>query len=162
MPVIRLRFVKGKGLAALAIIAQEKTAMPLTPSHVEAIIATGQGLGYVGSHIQDGMRWRPLDYDKGDFTDELILELPASDDQVTAFNAFMLSIIGEAYDWQAIFGFVIPEHFHIPHHVICSAAVTLGLRKCGWFPWPLAAPAHLISPRDLLVMISGRMQVPGI
>ncbi len=38
--------------------------------------------------------------------------------------------------------------------------ITLALRECNWFAYPLAAPAHLIDPRDLLLMISSRMQVP--
>jgi hypothetical protein len=38
----------------------------------------------------------------------------------------------------------------------------LALRACNWFRWPLAAPAHLISPRDLLLIVSGQMEVPGI
>lgn len=158
-----LRFVEGTSLISRAIIAQEKTAMPFTPSHVEAVIdANGNGLGYVGAHITGGMLWRPLDYDKGEFSNELLLDIPMSTDQADTFNRFMLSMIGEAYDWQAILGFIIPEHFHMPNHVICSAAATLGLRKSSWLQWPLAAAAHLISPRDLLLVLSGLMHIPGI
>jgi hypothetical protein len=47
-------------------------------------------------------------------------------------------------------------------HAICSALITLALRACGWLQWPIAAPAHLVDPRDLLLIISGRMQIPGI
>ena len=159
---ICLRFVAGTSLVSKAIIAQEKTAMPLTPSHVEAKIETKDGIGYIGSHLNGGVQWRPIDYDKGQFSSELILDIVASDSQTKIFNDYIISKIGTKYDWEAIFGFIIPEHFHMKDHEICSALCTLGLRKSNWLQWPVAAPAHLVSPRDLLLMASAIMQVPGI
>lgn len=158
-PVI-YRFVAGTGLVSRAIIAQEKTSMPITPSHVEVL--TEDGSHYIGAHLDGGVQARPVGYDKGQFSAELLLPLTTTPAQDRIIYDFMTSRIGEPYDWQAILGFIVPEHFHVPNHVICSALATLAARKSQWLPWPVAAPAHLISPRDLLLIISGRMQVPGI
>ncbi len=157
---MKIRFVAGKGIISKGIIAQSKTAMPFTPSHVEVI--SEDGLNYIGAHIDGGVRSRSIGYDKDETEHELILPLEATQEQDRIFYDFMISKIGEPYDWQAILGFIIPEHFHVANHVICSAVSTLALRRCEWFEWPVAAPAHLISPRDLLLMISARMQIPGI
>lgn len=46
-----------------------------------------------------------------------------------------------------------------PQHIICSALQALGLRQCQWFASPLVEPAHKITPRDLLLIISARIAV---
>lgn len=153
-----VRFVQGSGFESLAIMAQEKTAMPFTPSHVEGL--TADGGFYIGAHLDGGVQKRPVGYDKPSTVHELLLKLDATPEQDAKFYAFLESKIGQPYDWQAIIGFILPEHEHVLNHSICSALVTLALRACGWFESPLAAPAHLINPRDLLLIISGRMTVP--
>lgn len=157
---MRLRFVQGNEITSKLIIAQEKTAMPFTPSHVEAVMWDGS---YLGAHFSGGVQKRPPDYDKGTFDHELFIDLPATPQQETAFREFLEAHIGEPYDWPAIVGFLIPEHLHLPQHAICSALITLALRShgCEWFPYPLAAPAHLIDPRDLLLLLSARLKIPG-
>lgn len=155
-----IRFVLNSGFVSAAIKAQEKTAMPFTPSHVEAL--TPDGTSYIGAHIDGGVRKRPIGYDKDTMRSELLLTLESTSAQDETFHAFLEGHLGQPYDWTSIFGFVIPRHFHQRDHVICSALITLALRECRWFQWRLAAPAHLIDPRDLLLMISGRMLVPGI
>jgi hypothetical protein len=152
-----IRFVEGTALVSKLIIAQEKTAMPFTPSHVEAVTADGF---YLGAHFDGGVQSRKPSYDKGQFTNELFLTLNATSNQDIMFYNFLEKHIGEPYDWKAIIGFIVPDHEHIPDHAICSALITLALRECNWFADPLAAPAHLIDPRDLLLIISGRMKVP--
>jgi len=155
-----IRFVQGSELSSKLIVAQEKTAMPFTPSHVEAL--TPDGMFYLGSMIDGGVQRRPVGYDKGLVAHELLLTIEATADQDAKFWTFLNSKIGELYDSPAIFGFVIPIHEHKFNHAICSALMTLALRASEWFAWALAAPAHLIDPRDLLLLISGRMKVPGI
>ncbi len=152
-----IRFVRSIGLASDGIAALEKTALPFTPSHVEAVSPDGF---YLGAHFSGGVQKRPKDYDAGKFSHELFLTLETTEDQAVAFYAFLDKHIGEKYDWRAIVGFIIPEHEHIPNHTICSALIALALRSCNYFQWPLAAPAHLIDPRDLLLVLSGRMAVP--
>ena len=131
--------------------------MPFTPSHVEAVTPDGF---YLGAHFSGGVQKRPKDYDAGKFSHELFLTLESTEEQAAAFYVFLDKHIGEKYDWRAIIGFIIPEHEHIPNHTICSALIALALRACNYFQWPLAAPAHLIDPRDLLLLLSGRMKVP--
>ncbi len=155
--MIIVRFVRSIGLTSDGIVALEKTAMPFTPSHVEAVTPDGF---YLGAHFSGGVQKRPKDYDAGHFTHELFLTLEATEEEAATFYAFLDGHIGELYDWRAIIGFVIPEHEHIPNHAICSALITLALRACRYFQWPLAAPAHLIDPRDLLLVLSARMPVP--
>jgi len=158
MPIV-VRFVRSIGLASDGIVALEKAAMPFTPSHAEAVTPDGF---YLGAHLSGGVRKRPKSYDAGDISHELFLTLDATEDQATAFYAFLDTHIGEPYDWKAIIGFLIPQHEHTPNHTICSALIALALRAkgCEYFRWPLAAPAHLIDPRDLLLILSARMAVP--
>lgn len=162
-----LRFVQGSGFISEAIILQEKTALPFSPSHVEALTPDGQF--YLGAHISGGVMKRPVGYDKATTVHELLLDLGAARNvtdsatwQDARFFDFLDGHLGEPYDWLSIGGFVIPEHLHLPNHAICSALQTLALRDCGWLAWPIARPAHLVSPADLLTMISARMEVPGI
>lgn len=157
---ITIRFVQGTAFSSRLIVAQEKTAMPFTPSHVEA--RTPDGGFYIGAHIDGGVMKRPVGYDKDDMAHELLLDLDVTPEQAAVFFAFLDRHLGEPYDWHAILGFILPAHEHQQEHAICSALITLALRACGYFQWPLAAPAHLIDPRDLLLMISARQQVPGI
>jgi len=157
MPIV-IRFVRSIGLASDGIVALEKTAMPFTPSHVEAVTPDGF---YLGAHLSGGVQKRPKNYDAGKFSHELFLTLEGTTDSRSAqFYNFLQVHIGEPYDWKAILGFLIPEHEHTLDHAICSALITLALRACEWFPFPLAAPAHLVDPRDLLLMISSRQHVP--
>lgn len=172
-----IRIVRGSAWESTAIAMQEKTAMPFTPSHVEALTPDGQF--YIGAHIDGGVLARPVGYDKGQIAQmpsgydetafpeglcDLRLTLQATPAQDAAFYAFLNSKINEPYDWKAIVGYLLPEHEHQTKHAICSALVTLGLRTkgCEWFKWRLAAPAHLVDPRDLLLMLSTQMQIPGV
>lgn len=157
--MIRLRFVAGKDDTSLLIRLQGGTCMPFTPSHVECVTPSGL---YLGQHADGGMQARQPGYDKAWLDKDLFVDLPASAAQTFAFYAFMNSKIGEPYDWKAILGFATFTNEHLPNHAICSAIVTLGLRApdVEWFKWPLAKPAHEISPAMLLVMLSGMIEIP--
>jgi hypothetical protein len=152
-----IRFVEGSELVSKLIIAQEKTAMPFTPSHVEAVTPDGF---YLGAHFDGGVLKRPKDYDKGQFSNELILPIQATPEEDLKFYKYLEDHIGEPYDWKAIIGFVIPEHEHLLDHTICSALISMAFRVSNWFAFKLATPAHLIDPRDLLLMLSSRMEIP--
>jgi hypothetical protein len=152
-----LRFVQGTAWTSKLIIAQQKTAMPFTPSHVEAV--TPDGL-YLGAHMDGGVKERKPNYDQGKFAHELMLALPATSEQNKKFYDYLGAHLGEPYDWRAITGFAVPGHYHSLYHTICSALVAGALRTCEWFPFPLPAPWHLIDPRDLLLMISVKLEVP--
>lgn len=125
-------------------------------SHAECVTPDGK---YLGAHADGGVQARPSDYDKGQFDRELFVDLPADDAMTAAFYAWAVKHIGEPYDFAAIRGFVLHMNDHDKGKVICSALMTLCLRDCGWFATPLSLPAHQISPRDLLLVISGRQPI---
>jgi hypothetical protein len=153
---IRLRFVAGKDDISLAIILRSQICMPFTPSHVECVTPEGK---YAGQHAEGGMLARDPGYDKSYLAHELFVDLPANDTQVAIFYAYVGSLIGQPYDLRSILDYLLPVDFHDVGHSICSAAMTLALRKCGFFQWPLAVPAHLVSPRDLLFTLSSHLEI---
>jgi len=141
------------------ITGRENVAMPFTPSHVE--IMTLDGKFYIGAHIDGGVAKRPVGYDAETLEHELIIDLGDSPEDALGY-AFAESKLGEPYDWTAIVDFLLPDNWHQMNHLICSALTTLILRSMGYFPFPLAVPAHMISPRDLLLAMSGKTQIEGI
>lgn len=131
--------------------------MPFTPSHVECVTPEGK---YVGQRIDGGMQAREPGYDSDGLAHEIFIELPVSDEQSDAFYTYVNSKIGQPYDWKAIVDYAMPVNMHDYDHAICSAMMSLALRACDYFRWPLACPAHLISPRDLFLMLSGMLEIP--
>jgi len=159
MSNIRLRFVTCHDPISEGIRLREN----FWASHVEAVTPTGNGQApkYLGAHCDGGVQARDVGYDAAVLQQELFVDLPeAAPGQADEFYAFLERHIGEPYDFESILGFLVPRiSAHEPRHVICSALQTLALRQCGWFAAPLVEPAHKISPRDLLLIISGRVAV---
>lgn len=122
-------------------------------THVEAVMPDGD---YLGAHIDLGVRSRSPSYDQ-DWTKQLFVQLECDD--VPQFVRFLNGKVGEPYDTRGILGFVLHGDMHMPMHAICSALQTLALRSCGYFGVPLAKAAHMISPSDLLLIISSRVLV---
>jgi hypothetical protein len=170
MSNIRLRFVTCRDPISDGIRLRES----FWASHVEAVTPAGK---YLGAHADGGVQARAPGYDKAILMRELFVDLPnlaprfasgspfiapEPDTQADEFYAFLERHIGEPYDLESILGFLVPDvSAQQPQHIICSALQTLALRQCRWFATPLAEPAHKISPRDLLLMISGRVPVPA-
>jgi hypothetical protein len=149
---MRLRFVTCDDPISVAIRLRERAMaqhIGFTPSHVEIVTTEG----YLGAHYRGGVQIRPVGYD--DFSSELFVDV-AVPDEATAMT-YAREKIGMPYDWGAIINFILPLHFHADNHSICSAFVTLVLQHGGLFV--LAAPAHAVSPRDLLLVLSGRMAI---
>jgi hypothetical protein len=168
MSNIRLRFVSGKDPESMAIRLRENFPY----SHVEAVTPEGK---YLGAHASGGVQARDPGYDAAYLDHELFVDLPnlartfasgspfiapEPDTQADEFYAFLGRHIGEPYDFESILGFLVPNiSAHQPQHIICSALQALALRQCRWFATPLVEPAHKITPRDLLLIISGRVPV---
>lgn len=163
---IRLRFCRSDSLISGLIVAQEGgTVMPFVPSHVEAVVPPGLSVpeGHLGAHMDGGVKLRPAGYDRSSTLHEVFFDLNDSELHADAFYSFLISKIGQPYDWKAIVSFVDPLlNLHSPGTSICSALIALGLRGCGWFPNRLAYPAHRVSPAALLLVLSGRMSIPGV
>lgn len=153
MSLISIRFVSGKDATSLAIRADTKSLW----SHVEAVTPDGF---YLGAHADGGVQKRKPGYDATWLNAEQIIDLAETrPGQADAFYGFLNDHIGEPYDYGAILDFIIPDiEAHQQAHAICSALQTLALRSCGWFGTPLSELAHKVSPRDLMLIISGRPQ----
>lgn len=166
MSQILIRFVRSKGWSSEAIVLREKTSMPFTPSHVECVTPDGK---WLGQHMDGGMLARPAGYDHNDVAImadgrrcEIIVPLPVMPEQAAAFYGAANAAIGEPYDWRAIIGFGVTLHEHQKFHAICSAKMLLLLRTkgCEYFRWPVTVPAHLVDPRDLMLMLSTHVEIP--
>lgn len=165
--MIHIRFVTGSALSSHLIRMQAGVSMPFTPSHCEAL--TVDGKDYIGAHIEDGVRMRPVGYDAAELLtlpdgtkSERIVSLDCTDEQEAAFYSFVHAKIGSPYDWKAIIGFEVPDgHYHAFGHLICSAFMCAALRtkNCELFPWPLTVPFHHISPRDLFLILSTHVKI---
>lgn len=150
--MIRLRFVHCNDLGSNAILADTGGLY----SHAECVMPDGT---YLGAHADIGVKALPPTYDAGKFDRQLFVDLPCEPATATRFYKAAEDHIGEPYDFLAIAGFVAHFDLHEKKKVICSALMTLCLRDCGWFSSPLTIPAHQISPRDLLLIISGRVPI---
>ena len=65
--------------------------------------------GYYIGAMGDGVKARPPDYDKGQFTQELFVNMVCTDDQALIYEAFMESQIGKPYDYWAVLAFFWPS-----------------------------------------------------
>lgn len=154
MSNIRLRFVTCRDPISEGIRLREN----FWASHVEAVTPEGK---YLGAHSDGGVQAREVGYDAGILQQELFVDLPeTAPGQAQGFYAFLDRHIGEPYDFKSILGFLVPAiAAHQPRHIICSALQALALRQCEWFATQLVEPAHKITPRDLLLIISARIRV---
>lgn len=163
--VIRIRFVRHRGFACGAIVWRSgMVGMPFIPTHAECITPDDLCVGQFG---HGGMQARPRGYDREDMyvlpdgrKAEIIVNLPCTQAQADDFYSYMMGCIGEPYDWSAPWGFLFPGHHHTKYHSVCSAKVAAGLRHCGYFPYWLTVPFHLIDPRDLMMILSSHVEIP--
>jgi len=129
-------------------------------THTEAAMPDGTLLG---AHANGGVQARAADYDAGQWTQQLFIDLPATARQADAFHAFMRSQIGRPYDMRVIeaiaAGALLGERdWRAPDHWICSELVAAGLETAGIVP-PLATGVNHITPRDVLIFCSARVTV---
>lgn len=176
--MITLRFVRHKGFSCNVVVWRAgMVGMPFIPTHVECLTPEGTCLGmFGGGSIIGGllpglfklgkMEERPMGYDRDEtyILDgrrcELTIDLPATDTQAKIFYDGAYASLDEPYDWSAPWGYLLPGHHHQKSHSVCSAKMLMLLRKCGFFRWPITVPAHLVAPRDLLMILSTHVEVP--
>ena len=166
--MIRIRFVTGNDLISNAIRAYEHDGWA---THVEAVMPDGSLLG---AHLDGGVMARAVDYDKGTRTRELIVELCEDDSHCALtgnvpqeiaripdrFHAFLRAQVGKPYDMTAIMGLALNRDWREPESWFCSELQAAALEACGYLPKLAAADNH-ISPRDLLLVLSGRVPIPN-
>lgn len=151
--MITIRFVTGDDIVSNGIRAFE---YGFWATHAEALMPDGTLLG---AHAEGGVQARLHDYDHGQFTREEYVSLPASPEQTDAFHAFLRSQIGKPYDFEAIAGIVAERDWQAPDSWFCSELQAAALSKCGWFATELATEFNHVTPRDLLLILSGRISV---
>ena len=151
--MIKLRFVGGTSFVSKAIQAFE---YGFWASHVEAVTPNGT---YLGAHIDHGVLDRPTDYDKGQFSKELIVGLPCTSDMTGAFYGFLNEQLGKPYDKTAIGAFLFNRDWQEPDSWFCSELQAAALVHCGWFSSSLAVEFNQLTPRDLLLIVSGRVDI---
>jgi hypothetical protein len=150
--MIRPRFVTCNDAVSAGIRAFE---YGFWASHVEALMPDGTLLG---AHYDGGVQARPRDYDRGQFTRELYVDLPADQAMTDRFHAFLRAQIGKPYDLEAIAGLVAQREWRNPNAWFCSELIIAGLEHCGWLP-ALATEISRITPRDGLLIVSARVAI---
>jgi uncharacterized protein YycO len=150
-----LRFVTGNALISRAIRTAE---YGFWASHVEAQMPDDTLLG---AHFDGGVLARKVGYDKADTTREMFVHLPATTIQDDAFHAFLRGQLGKPYDLTAVEAIPVARDWTTPNAWFCSELQAAALRACGWFACDLAAQFSKITPRDLLLILSGRVVLPA-
>lgn len=150
---IRLRFVTCNDAISAGIRAAE---YGFWASHTEAVMPDGTLLG---AHYDGGVQARPRDYDKGQYEKDLIVTLPVPQPMADAFHSFLRAQLGKPYDVEAIVAFVARRDWQEPDAWFCSELQAAALAACGWFASALATEFNHITPRDLLLILSGRVAV---
>lgn len=152
--MIQLRFVTSDDPISYGIRAAE---YGFWASHTEALMPDGTLLG---AHADGGVQARPVGYDKG-YRQELIVQIPATPAMTDKFHAFLRDQIGKPYDFKAIAAFITERDWQEPNAWFCSELQAAALVDCGWFAYRLATEFNHITPRDLLLIVSGRVNIVG-
>ena len=67
--------------------------------------------------------------------------------------------IPAAIEFVDIAGLVAGRDWRETDSWFCSELIAAALVACGWFPTPLAADFAKITPRDMLLIVSGRVNL---
>lgn len=129
-------------------------------THCEAVMPDGMLLG---AHIDGGVLSRAADYDATSWTQQLIVDMPATPKQDDAFHAFMLSQQGKRYDLAVIaalaLGSILGERdWRMDEAWVCSELIAAALEASAWSPM-LATNANHVTPRDVLIAVSMRVAI---
>ena len=147
--MITIRLVKHPGPFQVAVqIAQ----YGFWASHCDALMPDGELLG---ARFVGGVQSRPGDYDKGGFTREHFIRIPATPGQTDSFHHFLRAQIGKPFDTFAILAFATQRDWQSPDRWFCSELQAAGLVAAGIFPEHLAIGFARITPRDVLMLSSG-------
>ena len=142
----RLRFVSTAS-NWLSMLIRFRTMADV--SHVEAVLPDGT---VIGAYF-DGVKQMPGDYNGG-YTSQRFVDILMPQESIDHWTNYLKSRVGREYDWDAIAGIALHLNLHKPRGLICSMLAALSLRESGVFRRPLSEPAHEITPRDLLLVLS--------
>ena len=154
--MITIRFVSHPGVFDWACkIAQ----YGFWATHCDAVLPDGRLLG---ARFSGGVQARAANYDLGGFSKQLLVSIPATEDQESLFYDFLQSQIGKPFDWQAILTFYFQRDWQAPDSWYCDELLAAGLAACGIFPQRLALNFNRISVRDLLLLVSTLTAVDNV
>jgi hypothetical protein len=119
-------------------------------SHVEAVMPNGS---IIAALIGEGVVRKPADYDKTS-TSQIFVDVAMSSYALDLWMGYLESRLHRPYDMDAIVGIALHLNWRQRGGFICSMLQTLALRQACTFPVPLSEPAHEVTPRDLLLMLS--------
>lgn len=128
-------------------------------SHTEAMMPEGT---YLGAHFDGGVMARPSTYDAGKYGQQMFVQIPCLQVQADMFHAFLRAQVGKPYDLGAIGALVFEREWRQTDKWFCSELQAAALEHCGFFSSPLCTDNWKITPRDLLLILSGRVQVGHI
>ena len=118
-------------------------------SHAECVLQNGT----IISALSDGVRNVPGDYDTTS-SSQIFVDVLMPPNDLKRWESYLWSRVGRPYDWDAIYGMALHLNCRKPGGMICSMLAALSLRESKTFPERLSEPAHEITPRDLLLMLS--------
>jgi hypothetical protein len=148
--MIRLQFVRGRGISSTAIAWMSAGLF----SHVDSILPDGSLLGSRSDRIlgiDPGVQIRPPNYEK--WKHRVVFQLAATAVQTDAFYRFLQEEIGKPYDKLAIVGFAISRNWREEGAWFCSELVAAGLEASGVSP-KLYTPSCKVTPVCLSTVIS--------
>jgi hypothetical protein len=113
----------------------------------------------LGAHYDGGVQARPHGYDGTELTREDFVSIPATPEMTDTFHTFLRAQIGKPYDTVAIAGIVAQRDWRKDDAWFCSELIAAALCHCGFFPDHLATEFNHVTPRDLLLIVSGRLEL---
>lgn len=123
-------------------------------SHVDAVLDDGSLLGARSDRVGGrpaGVQIRPPNYIN--FSLRVVMAIPVSDLQNTAFYAFLHSQVGKPYDSEAIWAFLFNRNWRETDSWICSELQAAGLEHAAVTP-RLYLAANKITPVSLALAAS--------
>jgi uncharacterized protein YycO len=114
----------------------------------------------LGAHLDGGVEIRPAGYDKATLVRELIVDLPTMSGMDVLWLSFLHNQVGKPYDITAIAGLALDRDWREDDSWFCSELVAAALEYSGYMPTLSSANNH-ISPRDLLLVLSGKINIPN-
>jgi hypothetical protein len=115
----------------------------------------------LGAHYEGGVLARPRNYDAGTVEREEFVSIPATPEQTDTFHSYLRAQIGKPYDIEAIAGIVAQRDWRKADAWMCSELQASAICECGVFPPHLATEFNHVTPRDLLLIVSGRLELPA-
>lgn len=151
--MITIRFVTGNDAVSNGIRAFE---YGFWATHVEALMPDG---ALLGAHAEGGVMARDHAYDAKSFTREMHISMRATPEQADSFHCFLRAQLGKPYDFIAIAGIAIGRDWQSAERWFCSELIAAALCQCGVFPPHLATELNHVTPRDVLLIVSGRLDL---